>query len=266
MALGIATVRQNDLKIVIGIDVAGETRHIRVAVRQREACRVVIKSRPQPTVKRMARFAGGGKLGADMVRILGILKILQVAGRANRGKPLELSDCSAFVALLALHRGVSSQQRETILVILNLLDGDIPAEHRVTPRAIRSHFPLVYIGMTVLTLLAGVGKHRLDVALRALHFFVHTPQWILRFVVIKFRHGADGAPSAGGVAVFAGNLQGPVRAARGFALRFRPRRYSWLPNEKKQPAHDLDDRSIHSHPVPSNSPRRGWDLKNLQLV
>jgi hypothetical protein len=84
VALGIATVRQNDLKIVIGIDVAGETGHIRVAVRQREACRVVIKSRPQPTVKRMARFAGGGKLRADMVRILGTLKILQMAGCTSR--------------------------------------------------------------------------------------------------------------------------------------------------------------------------------------
>ena len=164
------------------------------------------------------------------------------------------------MTIFALHCGVSSQQRETILVILNLLDGDIPAEHRVAPRAIRSHLPLVNIGVTVLTLLAGVGKHRLNVALRALHFFVHPPQWILRFVVIKFRHGADGAPSAGGVAVFAGNLQGPVRASRGFALRFRPSRCGWLPNEKKQPAYDLDDRSIYNHPDPSNSPRRGWDL------
>jgi hypothetical protein len=84
--------------------------------------------------------------------------------------------------------------------------------------------------------------------------------------VIEFRYCADGAPSAGGVAVFAGNLQGSMRTSRGFALRFRPRRYSWLPNEEKQPAYDLDDRSIYNHPVPSNSPRRGWDLKNLQLA
>jgi hypothetical protein len=75
--------------------------------------------------------------------------------------------------------------------------------------------------------------------------------------VVEFRHGADGAPSAGGVAVFAGNLQWPVRASRGFALRFRPRRCGWLPNEKKQPAYDLDDRSIHNHPGPSNSPVAG---------
>jgi hypothetical protein len=124
------------------------------------------------------------------------------------------------VAILTLHRGVSPQEWESILVILNLLDGNIPPQHRVTPCAIRPHLPLVNVGVTVLTLFANVGKYRLDVALRALHFFVHTPQRILCLIVVELRHAADRAPSAGRVAVFAGNLQGPVRTSRGFALRF----------------------------------------------
>jgi hypothetical protein len=88
---------------------------------------------------------------------------------------LELPNRGVPVAIFALHRGVSAQERESILVILNLLDGNIPPEHGVTPRAIRAHLALVNIGVTVLTLLSGVSKHRLDMALRALHFFMHAP-------------------------------------------------------------------------------------------
>jgi hypothetical protein len=110
------------------------------------------------------------------------------------------------VTILTLHCGVSPQERESILVILYLLDGNIPAEHRVTPRAIGPHLALVNIGVTVLTLLANVGKHRLDMALRALHFFVHSPQRILRFIVVELRDAADRAPSGSGVAILARNL------------------------------------------------------------
>jgi len=148
-------------------------------------------------------------------------------------------------------------------MILNLLDGNVPPEHRVTPCAISPHLPLMNVGVTVLTLLAHVGKHRLDVALRALHFFVHTSQGILRFIVIEFRHGANGAPTSGRVAVFAGNLQRAVRAPRGFALRFRARRNSRLPNKKKEPAHGLDERSIHNHPLPSTFPVEGGIPRTL---
>jgi hypothetical protein len=76
------------------------------------------------------------------------------------------------VAILALHCGVSPQKWETILVILNLLDGNIPPEHGVTLRAIRSHLPLVNIGVTILALLADISKDRLNVALLARYFFV----------------------------------------------------------------------------------------------
>jgi hypothetical protein len=86
-------------------------------------------------------------------------------------------------------------------MILDLLDCNIPAKHGVTLRAIRPHLPLVNIGVTVLALLAGVSKHRLDVALRAFHFFVHAPQRILRLVVIKLRNRFDRPPSARCVAV-----------------------------------------------------------------
>jgi hypothetical protein len=75
MASRVSAVRGRDRQIVIVIDVAGETGHIRMAVRQQESGGAVIELRTQPIVKGMARIAGGRKLRADVVRIRGLLKI-----------------------------------------------------------------------------------------------------------------------------------------------------------------------------------------------
>ena len=77
------------------------------------------------------------------------------------------------MAILALHRGVSAEKRETILVILNLLNGIVPTKNGVTLRAIRAHFALVNIGVAILTILPHIREYRFYVALRALHFLVH---------------------------------------------------------------------------------------------
>lgn len=109
------------------------------------------------------------------------------------------------MAVFALHGGVRPEQRETVLVSLQLLHGYIPALYSVALRAVCAHLSLVHVGVAVLTVLSHVRENRLDMALRALHLFVHSAQGILCFVVIKLRHRADGAPSGGRMAVFAGN-------------------------------------------------------------
>ena len=78
--------------------------------------------------------------------------------------------------------------------------------------------------MAVLTVFSYVGEYRFYVALRAFHFFVHTAQGITGFRVIKFRNCADGTPTSSGVAVFARNRKGPVRAFGGLSL--------WLTSKK----------------------------------
>jgi hypothetical protein len=77
------------------------------------------------------------------------------------------------MAIFALYGRVRSQQWEAILVIFHLLDGDIPALNGVALCAVRAHFSLVNVGVTVLAILANVGKDGLAVALHALHLFVH---------------------------------------------------------------------------------------------
>ena len=117
-------------------------------------------------------------------------------------------------------------------MILNLLYGIVPTENRVALRAVRAHFALVNIGVAILTVLAHVCEYRLYVALRALNSLVHAAQWILCFVVIKFRDGANGAPARGGVAVLAGNGERSVRTARGFPLRRGKSHTGFWPGEK----------------------------------
>jgi len=139
------------------------------------------------------------------------------------------------MTVLALHRGVSAEEREAILVILDLLDGIVPTKNGVALRAVRAHFALVNIGVAILTILANIREYRFYVALRALNFLMHAAQWVVRFIVIEFRNGTDGAPTRGGVAVFAGNGEGSVRTASGLPLRCGCRGARCRRREEQQP-------------------------------
>jgi hypothetical protein len=169
---------------------------------------------------------------------------------------LELADGRALVAIVALHGSMSAEEWETILVIVDLLYGNLPALHGVALRAIRPHLPLVNIGVTILASLAYVREHRLGVATRADHLFVQTTERILGFVVVEFRNGSDWAPSSGGMAILAGNCQWSVRTSGSLPLCGRHRCPRWLPNKKQQPTKDLDhSERIAPFPDPSLSDR-----------
>ena len=146
------------------------------------------------------------RLGAD--------EILLVAGIAGRGKALELSDCGAGVTLIAVKRGVRTNQREAVQVLIDLLHRNIPSSDVVALLAIGTHLALVNVGVAVGALLADVGENRLGVTLNATHTFVHAAQRIFGGVVIEFRNCADRFPSAERVTVLARNVETSVRAAR----------------------------------------------------
>lgn len=141
------------------------------------------------------------------------------------------------------------QKREAILVILHLLNRNVPTLNRVALRAIRAHFSLVDVGVTVLAILADVGKNRLDVALGALCFFVHAAQRVLRFVVIELHDAANRPPSSRGVTVFAWNIQGSaVRTSGSFSLRVAAWSGSRVRESKSEPANNLHEHGVHDYP------------------
>lgn len=128
----------------------------------------------------MTRLASLRELGTDMVwhvpaHRLSLLVIFHMTRDTSGRKPLELPDRRALMTVFALQGCVRSQKREAVLVILDLLHGDIPALNGVTLRTIRAHLSLVHVGMTVLAIFPDIGENGLHVTLRALHFFMHTP-------------------------------------------------------------------------------------------
>ena len=153
-----------------------------------------------------------------MRRIGGVLPNLEVAGIALRGKAVENSVGELRVALIALSGRVRAEKREAVLVILDLLNGDIPTVNGVTLGAIRTHLAAMNIGVAIRAIFADIAEYRLDMALRAFHIFVHAAERIAGFVVVELGHSANGTPGCGTVAVFAWEGERAVRATSGLLL------------------------------------------------
>jgi len=185
------------------------------------------------------------ELGGDVVwhapaEGLGLLEIPLVTRNTGGRKPLKLANRRTFMAILALHGRVGSEQRETILMILHLLHGNLPSLHRVAVRAVRAHFILMDVGVAVFAILTHVGEDGFNVTLYALHSFVHAPQRIPCFVVIKLGNSLDGPPTCRRVAVFAGNRQRTVRTTRVAALPLRKASTACCQAEQQHPEYELE--------------------------
>jgi len=149
-----------------------------------------------------------------MVWTCGCFEVCSVAGIALRGHRLEPAGRPSFVAGIAVHRSVRPSQGKAVVMLLHLLNGDLPSQDRVALLAICSQLPLVNVGVAVLAILSNVGENRPNVTLSATHRLVHAAQRIFRLVVIEFWNSADGSPSARGVAVLTGNAQVAVWTMR----------------------------------------------------
>lgn len=171
----------------------------------------MIKLRIQPTVGSMTLIARCGEARGQMVRIGRTLKFAGVTGVAVRRHRFELAVSRSFVARVAVHGCMSAGQRETVGMLLYLLDRDLPSANGMTLFAIGSKLTFVNVGVAILTALSDVGEDRLDVALRAGHRLVHSTQWITCLVVIELGDGADGFPGVCRVAVLAWNVQVSMR-------------------------------------------------------
>jgi hypothetical protein len=123
------------------------------------------------------------------------------------------------VAFLALHYGVGAEQRKAIEVVLDGLDRDVPAEHGMALGAVGAKLAAVNVSVAIGAIFADVREDRSEVAAGAGDFFVHAAQRVARGIVIKFGDGADGCPTGVGVAVFARNIQRPMRTTGRLPLR-----------------------------------------------
>lgn len=226
VAPGVPALGRTNLQIVVVVDVAGNAGHVGVTICERKARCAVIEFRSEPVVEVVAPLAiagGKGRSRLGMRRIRRLLPIFQVAGFASRRESVKDSNRGPFVAFLARHCGVRAKQREAILVILDLLRGNVPTLYCVTLLTIRAHLAPMNICVAVGAVLPNVRKNRLKVAVDARNFLVHATQRIVRLVVIELRHGANRTPSGRGVTVFARNGKRTVRAPGSFFVFLRLR-------------------------------------------
>jgi len=162
-----------------------------------------------------------------------------MARDACRRESFKLSNRRALVAGIALHGGVRAQEWKAVLVILDLLDGNLPAQHGMALRAIRAEFPPVNVRVAIGAIFADISEDGLDVTFVAFHFFVHAAKGIFGAVVVEFRNSANGPPRCGRVAIFARDGQRPMRALRAALLRQKLRGEQNQPQNEQEPDTDL---------------------------
>ena len=106
-------------------------------------------------------------------------------------------------------------------MLLNRLDGHLPAENGVALSAVGAELRSVNVGVTIGTLFSNIGENWLGVAPRAAYFFVPAAQRVSRGVMVEFGNGTNGGPTSVCVAIFAGNVESSVRTSAWLPLGFR---------------------------------------------
>src|SRR5258708_9251274 len=137
---------------------------------ERKSRGAVVELHLQPTVRRVAQIAGGRETCAGVVGVGSFLKVPQVA-RSTRGREaFILAHGSAFVTLLARDSRVRAEKGKAVLVILNLLRGNLPTEYGVTLCAVRAHFAAGNICVTILAGFSALPAPGVYITTPALHF------------------------------------------------------------------------------------------------
>ena len=162
----------------------------------------------------MAGIAGYGELGGNVVGIRGSVVVGLMTREARDRHRLKLAVGGVFVAGVAVHRRVSSGEREAVVVILDLLHRHIPSADRVALFAVGSQLPPVNIGVAILAALAHVAEHHLFVTLGAGYRLVHAAKRITGLIMIEFGDRSDRPPSARSMAILTRNRESAVGAMR----------------------------------------------------
>jgi len=152
----------------------------------------------------MTAFAGCGQAKSGVIENR-CQVILLVAGIASGRQADELPGSRILVAIFALYEGMRANQRESILVILNRLQRNLPAFHRVAVRAIGSELAAMYVGVALRALRTYVFENQVRVAFAAAHVLVHAAQGIPGEIVIELRISPDRLPAGVGMAICARN-------------------------------------------------------------
>ena len=114
------------------------------------------------------------------------------------------------MALVALDERMRADQREPVLVVLDLLNVDLPTLHRVATLAICPKLAAMNVCMTLGALGAYLLEHHVCMALCAGDLRVHASQRVGSLVVIELGEGANRLPARVCVTVLTRDGEGSV--------------------------------------------------------
>jgi len=154
----------------------------------------MVKLGIEPAVHGVTAFAGSREAKPDVIDNRSE-EVLLMAGVAGRRQADELAGGGVLVALLALHQLMRAHQRETVLVILNSLQRDLPPFHRMATGAIGAELAAMDIGVAIGALGTDVLEDQIRVALNASHFLVHAAEGISGQIVVELGIGSYGLPA-----------------------------------------------------------------------
>lgn len=102
---------------------------------------------------------------------------------------------------------MSTYERETILVLIDVVNGNLPAVAVVAEFAFGAVFATMQIGVAILAFYRSIAENEVLVAVGALHFRVPAAQRKLRARMIKLKLGAQRLPALRGVTLLAINVE-----------------------------------------------------------
>ena len=109
-------------------------------------------------------------------------------------------------------------QRKSVLVILDRVQGDVPARHGMAALAVGPELAAMDVSVAVRTVGADVLEDQAGMARRAGDLLVHAAQRIRGLVMVEFGIGPDGFPTGVRMAIGARRGQRTVRIGH-FGLR-----------------------------------------------
>jgi len=101
-------------------------------------------------------------------------KRFHVATAALRRQPeaIELPNGANLMARIAVHHRMRSDQREAVLMLINVVNGNLPSIRVVAKLALRAIFPAMQVRMAVLTFFWHMAEVQIRMAIDTLHFRV----------------------------------------------------------------------------------------------
>jgi len=222
--LGVASVATGRSALELASDVAGGAFKRGVRPGEREAGEFqMIEFGAEPGVGTVAGLAGGRKVEGFVIRLGRSLIIGRVARKTCSGESDELPHGLALVAIRTFQHCVSAKQRKPVVVLFQLLGSNVPTLHGVALFAISAKLAAMNIRVAVRAVAAHILEDQAGVALRAANLLVHPAQRVAGSIVVELRNASDGLPTRIGMAVFAGDADGPVGVPAVLFLGLRPR-------------------------------------------